>query len=89
MVKITVQVVPRSSKISIAIAADNSYKIKLTSPAVEGAANEQLIQLLSRRLSIPKRDIEIASGEHGRRKIISIRGLEEVTVRRLLMEESK
>jgi uncharacterized protein YggU (UPF0235/DUF167 family) len=40
---IQVRVIPRSAKISIENLGPGLYKIKLTSPPVDGAANEQLL----------------------------------------------
>lgn len=85
--KISVQVVPRSAKISIASLGNNSYKVKLTSPPVDGAANEQLIKVLSARLSVAKTDVEILSGERGRRKVVLISGLDQAEAERRLLEE--
>ncbi|RLB09255.1 MAG: hypothetical protein DRG27_04680 [Deltaproteobacteria bacterium] len=50
-------------------------KIKLTSAAQKGKANKQLLELLSKRLKLPKSKIKIVSGESSRDKRISIEGL--------------
>ena len=86
---ISVQVVPRSSKVSITTEGKNSFKVKLTSPPVDGAANKQLIEVLAGRLSVPKRTIEIVSGEHSRRKMVQIAELKEDEIARRLAEESR
>ena len=51
----------------------DSIKIAVKSPPVEGRANEECIEFLSFILDLPKRQIEIKSGQHGRRKEIYIR----------------
>ena len=51
---------------------------------MEGKANKALKELLSRRLSLPKRDIEIISGERSRVKLIQILGINQDEVNRLL-----
>lgn len=79
--------VPRSSKIAIVPQGKNSYKVKLTSPPVDGAANEQLIKVLAGRLSVARGSIEIVSGEHARRKVLQISGLDEAEAGRRLVEE--
>jgi len=43
---------------------------------VDGAANDELIALLSKTLRIPKRDITIVSGERSRSKRIRIAGID-------------
>ena len=69
---ITVRVVPRASKSEIVGLENGILKIRITSPPVDGAANAELIRLLSKTLSVAKRDITIASGETSRNKRISI-----------------
>jgi len=59
---IEVKVVPGSSKAGIVGVFENVLKIKLTAPPVEGAANEQLIRLLSEEFGIKKSDVIIVKG---------------------------
>lgn len=70
---IQVKVIPRSSKKEIAGVEDNTIKIKLTAPPVEGAANEQLIELLSEALNVKKSSIEIVKGDSSRYKTVKIK----------------
>jgi uncharacterized protein (TIGR00251 family) len=72
---IVVRAVPRSSKISITQESSNQFKIRLTSPPVDGAANAQLTELLSERLSLPARKVHLISGETGRLKRFKIEDL--------------
>ncbi|MBW1782113.1 MAG: YggU family protein [Deltaproteobacteria bacterium] len=72
---INVKVLPRSSKDEIVERQDDTYKIKLTAPAIEGKANKALLKLLAKRCSLPKTRIEIVSGERSRTKSIRITGL--------------
>lgn len=80
---ISVKVIPRSSKLSIE-SQGGLYKVKLTSPPVDGAANKQLVRFLSEKLSIPSRNIEIVSGMNSRTKRVKIRGKSEAETRELL-----
>lgn len=63
---------PRSSKTEIAGRHGETLKIRLTSPPVEGAANEQCRSLLSKVLKVPKKNIEIISGLKSRIKKLKI-----------------
>lgn len=72
---IQVKVIPRSSKKEIAGVEDNTLKIKLTAPPVDGAANEQLIELLSEKFNIKKSSIIILKGESSRHKTVKIVGV--------------
>lgn len=72
--RITVRVIPRSSKNSMVWEQD-TLKVHITAPPVAGAANEALIAFLAQRLNLPKRDIQIIHGLSGRQKIVEIAGL--------------
>ena len=72
---IRVRVLPRTSKNQIVGMDGGIFKVKLTAPPVEGKANKALVQFLAKKLGLPKRDIEIVSGEHSREKSIRINGL--------------
>jgi len=72
--RITVQVLPRSSKNALTW-EQGVLKARLTAPPVDGAANEALIELLARRLGLPKRDIRILHGATSRRKTLEIAGM--------------
>ena len=73
-VKLSVKIVPNSSKNEIIGVIDNALKIKLESPPVEGKANEQCIKFLSKLLNIPKTSISITSGEKSKNKTLLIKG---------------
>ncbi|MDO8509993.1 MAG: DUF167 domain-containing protein [bacterium] len=71
--KIKIRVLPRSSKNEvIGEMADGTLKIKLTSPPVDGKANEALIELLAEHYNISKNKIKIVSGLTSKNKIIEI-----------------
>ncbi|UCB47968.1 MAG: DUF167 domain-containing protein [Deltaproteobacteria bacterium] len=72
---IKVKVLPRSSTNQIIDNEGDLFKVKLTSPPVEGKANIALIELLAKRLGIAKKRIEIVSGKHSKLKSVLIHGL--------------
>jgi hypothetical protein len=69
---IEVKVDPRSSRAEIVGALDTLLKVRLTAPPVEGAANEQLIELLAETFGVKRSDIAVVRGEASRRKVIKI-----------------
>lgn len=81
--RLAVRVLPRSSRNSIEWEQE-TLKVRLTAPPVEGAANEALIALLAERLDLPKRSISIVSGATGRQKIVEIVGMAEEEVEKSL-----
>lgn len=80
-----VRVQPRSSKNEICGIYGDAIKIKLTSPPVEGEANEGLIKFLAGILKISKRQIEIIGGHKSRTKSIKITGVTKEKVADLLI----
>ena len=53
----------------------DALKIKVTSPPVEGKANEQLRAALADWLDIPVSHVTLRSGHTGRQKTLEITGL--------------
>lgn len=80
-----VRVQPRSSKNEICGIYGDAIKIKLTSPPVEGEANEGLIKFLAGILKISKGQIEIIGGHKSRTKSIKITGVTKEKVADLLI----
>jgi uncharacterized protein len=78
-VRLTVRVIPRSSRNAITW-EQGVLKARLTAPPVDGAANDALVALLAQRLGLPKRSISIAHGATSRQKIVEITGMTEAEV---------
>ncbi len=53
---------------------DNALLVRLAAPPVEGAANDALIAFLADRLRVPRRAVQIVSGERGRQKRVAVAG---------------
>ncbi len=71
-----VKVVPRSSKSEMVGKLDGALKIKLKSPPIDGAANAELVKLLSKTFGVSKSEIEIVGGQTSKLKQIKISNLE-------------
>ena len=53
---------------------DGCLKISLQAPALENRANEMLLSWLSKKLRVPKKQIQLLSGQTSRMKRIEIWG---------------
>ena len=74
---IAVRVTPRASRNEVVeIQNDGTIRIRLTAPAHEGKANEELIKFLSEILGAPKSNIDIVAGTTGRDKLITVLGMD-------------
>jgi uncharacterized protein len=72
-VQISVRVKPGSTKGPLVeAAADGTLTVYLRQRAVDGAANEALIEVLAKHLGVAKRDVEITSGHTSRLKRIRV-----------------
>lgn len=67
-----VKAVPKSSKSEIAGEIGGALKVKLKSPPVDGAANAELVKLLSKIFDVSKSEIEIVGGESSKNKNLKI-----------------
>lgn len=86
---IKVRLIPRSSKNQVVGRDNDLFKVKVTPPPVDGLANKALIELLAKRLGIPKASIEIISGKRTRLKSLRIHGLSLEDITRLLEKSTK
>jgi uncharacterized protein (TIGR00251 family) len=64
---------PRSSRNRIVGLHDDSLKIKLTAPPVDGAANKMCVKFLAKCLAVSPSSIEIMTGHNNRKKTILLK----------------
>jgi hypothetical protein len=81
-VVIHVRVIPRAGRSGLAGTRDNALLVRLNAPPVEGAANAELLDVLSDILHVPKRALTIVSGERSRSKRVLVSGLDIAAVER-------
>jgi len=87
-VTFNVRVIPRSSKSEIVGEYDGALKVKLTSPPVNGAANEELVKLIAKECEVSKSDVEIVSGRTSKTKQVRIRTKEPNRISAILKAKS-
>jgi uncharacterized protein (TIGR00251 family) len=73
-VRLRIKAVPRASRSEIAGIHNNTVRIRLAAPPVDGAANEELVRFLAHTLSVPRTAIRLVSGQTSRSKVITIMG---------------
>lgn len=66
---------PRSARNQIIGLHENSLKLKLTSPPVEGAANKCCCEYLAKLFHIAKSDAVLVAGDKARQKRVLLRGV--------------
>ena len=83
-VVLNVRVITRAGRSGLAGTRDNALLIRLNAPPVEGAANAELLDVLSDILHVPKRALTIVSGQRSRSKRVLVSGLDIAVVERRL-----
>ncbi|MBN0988401.1 DUF167 family protein [Amphritea pacifica] len=63
---------PKASNDAIVGLLDDSVKIRITAPPIEGKANAHLIKFLAKQFGVAKSSVTILSGELGRQKRVKI-----------------
>jgi uncharacterized protein (TIGR00251 family) len=81
-VTFAVKVHPRAKKNTITGELGTALKLSLTSPPVDGRANEACIEFLANLLKVPRSSVTIASGQTSRQKVIRVSRLSAEELRR-------
>ncbi|HEV7477754.1 MAG TPA: DUF167 domain-containing protein, partial [Burkholderiales bacterium] len=66
---------PGASRSEFAGEHGGRIKVRLAARAVDGKANQALIEFLSEHFKVPKRNVRIESGLKSRRKRVVIEGI--------------
>jgi uncharacterized protein len=74
-VSFAVRVHPRAKKNAITGELGDALKLSLTSPPVDGRANEACIEFFAKLLKVPRSSVTIASGQTSRNKVVRVVGL--------------
>jgi hypothetical protein len=70
-----IRVLAGSSRCEISGIRDDALKIKITSPPIEGRANEECIRFLADQLGIKKSQVQIIAGYKSKIKTVAVSGL--------------
>ena len=71
---LSVHIQPKASTTECVGIHGDAIKIRVAAPPIEGAANDELIRFLARRLSIPVISVQIKSCAGGRHKRVLLKG---------------
>jgi uncharacterized protein (TIGR00251 family) len=82
-IRFAVHVQPRASKTEIAGLHGAALKVRLHSPPMDGAANEELIYFLAKMLHVTRRSVRIVHGHSSRSKTIEVDGASAASVEAL------
>ena len=71
-VRLRVRAQPRSSRSRVTGVHGDALKVQLAAPPVEGAANEELLEVLSKWLAVARRQLQIVQGQGSRNKVVEV-----------------
>ena len=74
-VTFAIKVHPRARKNSITGELGDALKLSITSPPIDGRANQACIEFFAKLLKVPRSSITIASGQSSRNKVMRVVGL--------------
>ena len=73
--RLEIRLKPRAKNDRLVVGAGGLLDVAVTSPPVDGKANEHLIALLAGRLGVPKRALRLIRGGHSKNKVVAVEGL--------------
>lgn len=84
-VHVRVRAQPRASRTEIVGEHDGALKIRLAAPPVDGAANDELIGHIAKRVGVARSRVRVLSGDTGRSKVVEIDDVDATAVRAALL----
>ena len=75
-VRIQIHAQPNARRSEICGSHGEALKVKIKAPPESGQANTELIDLFSKILRVPKKQVELVSGVTSRRKVLLVRNLD-------------
>ena len=84
IISLKIYVQPRTSKTEMVGLHDDSLKVRIAGPPVDGAANDELIVFFAKGLGLPKSAVVLRYGENSRRKMVDFYGTTMLNVKNFL-----
>jgi len=81
-----IHVVPRAKFTEVAGMYGDVVRVRIAAPPVDGAANDELVRFLAKRLGVTRRAVTIARGAASRSKHVTIEGITTETALHRLLE---
>ena len=79
------RIVPNAKRHEVTGEYGDAVKVKVAAPAVEGKANEALLEFLAEKLQVHRRDLVLIAGEKSRDKVVEVATLEAAEIRTRLL----
>jgi uncharacterized protein (TIGR00251 family) len=83
-VSFAVRIHPRAKENAITGELGDALKVSLTTPPIDGRANQACIEFFAKLLKVPRSSVTIASGQGSRNKVIRVVGLSAEELRKCI-----
>jgi uncharacterized protein (TIGR00251 family) len=83
-ISFAVKVHPRAKKNAITGVVGDALKLSLTSPPVDGRANQACIEFFAELFKVSRSSVTIADGESSRNKVVRVAGVTADPLRQIL-----
>ena len=85
MGRLKLRIVPNAKRNEVTGEHGDAVKIKVAAPAIEGKANEALLEFIAEKLGLHRRNLTLIAGGKSRDKLIEIGGLDATEARGRLL----
>jgi len=89
MARLSLKVVPGSSRDEVVGWLGDSLKVKVKAPPEKGRANEAVVALLADRLGVDASSITVVSGHGSPAKVVAVHGMDDEAIRAALPSEKR
>lgn len=72
---IRVRVQPRASRDEIVGWREDTLRLRVSAPPLEGRANDAVVELIARTAGVARSAVSVVAGERGRDKLVRVTGL--------------
>ena len=84
MTDLRVRLQPRAGRDEVVGERDGAVVMRVSSPPVDGRANQALCAFIAARAGVPKRAVSIVAGERSRDKLVRVDGVDAERLRAAL-----
>lgn len=67
--------IPNAPRNALAGWLGEALKVKVHAPALDGRANDALLEFLAQKLGLPRRAVTLVRGDKSRHKVVRVEGL--------------
>jgi uncharacterized protein (TIGR00251 family) len=85
--RLRLRVSPGASRSELVGRYDSAWKVRVAAAPERGRANDALVELLAKRLRVPRSSLSVVSGHTGRDKVVELHGLDAAEAERRLGDQ--